>query len=98
MNTFFKPAERLLGKFSLPGKIAAIGAAFLAIVAMLYGFFLNQHRASLEFSSRERVGVQVIAPVIEISEALGIPMGSVMSRLYYARRKLADVLNALLDE
>ena len=75
MNTFFKPAERLLGKFSLPGKIAAIGAAFLAIVAMLYGFFLNQHRASLEFSSRERVGVQVIAPVIEISEALGLHRG-----------------------
>ena len=71
MNTLFRPAQGLLGRFSLPGKIAVIGTAFLATVAMLYGFFLDQHRTSLEFSSRERLGVQVIAPVIELSDALG---------------------------
>jgi len=33
----------------------------------------------------------------EISEMLGIPMGSVMSRLYYARKKLKDNLKDILD-
>lgn len=33
----------------------------------------------------------------DISEALGIPMGSVMSRLYYARRKLADLLKSRME-
>lgn len=33
----------------------------------------------------------------EISEMLNIPMGSVMSRLYYARKKLKDNLKDILD-
>ena len=34
----------------------------------------------------------------EIAEALGIPEGTVMSRLYHARRRLRDALGSSLDE
>jgi RNA polymerase sigma-70 factor (ECF subfamily) len=34
----------------------------------------------------------------EIAHALGIPIGTVMSRLYYARRELRDLMKDYLDE
>ena len=33
----------------------------------------------------------------DVAELLEIPIGTVMSRLYYARRKLADMLGGVLD-
>lgn len=34
----------------------------------------------------------------QIAEAMGVPIGTVMSRIYYARRKLRELLTGVLDE
>jgi len=64
-QAIFGPAEWLLSRFRLPGKIMLIGAGFLAVIALLMGLFLQQQKDAIEFSARERVGVQVIAPLVD---------------------------------
>ena len=34
----------------------------------------------------------------QIAEAQGVPIGTVMSRIYYARRKLRELLAGVVDE
>jgi hypothetical protein len=65
-QAIFGPAEWLLSRFGLPGKIMLIGAGFLAVIALLMGLFLQQQKDAIEFSARERVGLQVIVPLVDV--------------------------------
>jgi len=66
----FGPAEWLLARFRLSGKILVIGAGFLAVIALLMGLFLQQQSEAIDFSARERVGVQVIVPLVDAIKAV----------------------------
>jgi RNA polymerase sigma-70 factor (ECF subfamily) len=50
----------------------------------------------LDFSNREIIMLKHFRDMSydEISDLLGIPKGTVMSRLYYARKKLAEILGS----
>ena len=66
----YDPAEWLLARFRLSGKILVIGAGFLAVIALLMGLFLQQQSEAIDFSARERVGVQVIVPLVDAIKAV----------------------------
>jgi RNA polymerase sigma-70 factor (ECF subfamily) len=55
---------------------------------------LWENISQLEFEDREIITLKEFEGLSykEISEALNIPIGTVMSRLYYARKKLAKKL------
>jgi methyl-accepting chemotaxis protein len=69
-HLIFGPAEWLLARFRLSGKILVIGAGFLAVIALLMGLFLQQQNEAIDFSARERVGVQVIGPLVDVVKAV----------------------------
>ncbi|WP_295427099.1 HAMP domain-containing protein, partial [uncultured Thiodictyon sp.] len=60
------PAERLLARLRLPGKIALIGAAFLAVIALLFVFFIQAQWNAIRFSALERDGVALVRVVPEV--------------------------------
>ncbi|MBK5965463.1 hypothetical protein CCR95_15545 [Thiocystis minor] len=60
------PAEHLLARLRLSGKIALMGAAFLAVIALLSVLFIQAQRDTIRFSSLERDGVALLRPVPEV--------------------------------
>lgn len=65
-SLFLQPAQRLLGRFSLAGKMLFIGVVFMLVIALMLAFFLRQQFTAIDFSARERIGVAVIGPVIGV--------------------------------
>jgi len=55
---------------------------------------LNKALAELSAQDREIIGKFYFEQLTyaEIADELGIPMGTVMSRLYYARKRLKDYM------
>jgi methyl-accepting chemotaxis protein len=60
------PAERLLARLRLPGKIALMGAAFLGIIALLGVLFVQAQLSAIQFSALERTGVALVRTVPEV--------------------------------
>ena len=58
-----RPAESLLARLSLSGKIGLMGAAFLAVIALLLTLFIQAQSSAIQFSSLEREGVAVVRAV-----------------------------------
>ncbi len=58
---------------------------------------LRQALAALSFEDREIITLKTFHDFSydQIAKTLGIPRGTVMSRLYYARKRLADCMNKL---
>lgn len=59
---------------------------------------LQEAMLKLDFEAREIIVLKVFEGLSynEIAEMLNIPAGSVMSRLFYARKKLADKLKGMM--
>ena len=60
---------------------------------------LRRALLELDFEDREIITLQHFRGMSydEIANLLGIPKGTVMSRLYYARKKLADLMRQFYE-
>jgi methyl-accepting chemotaxis protein len=90
----FAPAQWLLRRFGLPGRIMLIGVGFLAVIALLMGHFVQQQRAAIDFSARERVGVQAIRPLAAALHALQGHRGAVAAD----RARLSGAVDAAFGQ
>jgi RNA polymerase sigma-70 factor (ECF subfamily) len=66
---------------------AAVAADERARVRAAVALLPDRHRSVIELNHFQECSYK------EMAEILGIPIGTVMSRLYHARRKLREVLN-----
>ena len=61
------PAERLLRRFPLGGKMLFIGALFVLAFSLLMAFFVRQQLATIAFSAQARSGLAAMRPAVELA-------------------------------
>ena len=74
-DALFRPAEELLGRLTLPGKILLLGVAFLSVVALTLTLFWSQKLAVVATIEHERGGVAAIRPIANVMHALQVHRG-----------------------
>jgi diguanylate cyclase (GGDEF)-like protein len=66
----FHPAAALLGRLRYAQKFAALGVVLLVTLGVVVGAYVDIKRDQIAFSAKERVGVELMAPLIDLTTDL----------------------------
>jgi signal transduction histidine kinase/DNA-binding response OmpR family regulator len=66
MVNIFKPSIRLMNRLRYPQKFVLVGLVLLLPLIIVFVQYLSTTSTTINFSSRERLGVQVLAPLADL--------------------------------
>jgi len=64
------PAEALLGRLRFAQKFALVGLVLAAPLAFVASAYVGMQRAQIAFSAKERVGVAIMAPLVDLTASV----------------------------
>jgi diguanylate cyclase (GGDEF)-like protein len=92
----FRPAARLLGRLRYAQKFTVVGLVLLVPLALVAGAYVDLQRDQIAFSAKERSGVVLMEPLIDLTAYLvrerhEVTAGAVVTADLTARLAVVDV-------
>jgi len=70
LSGLFRPAARLLGRLRYAQKFAVVGLVLLVPLGLVAGAYVDLQRDQIAFSTKERSGVVLMAPLVGLTADL----------------------------